>query len=152
MASSPSKFLQLRTEEHSSRVQDNINATLRPLAQAVGATPIMGAPPPAWISPNLLADFVNVGGGSATAGYHRDALGYVHIKGLVSTAAGTAANTTIFTIAMGYRPKESLLLPVFGTAGAVQFVTITPAGAVQARLLIAAGGSIGLNVTYLAES
>lgn len=149
----PSQFLQLRVDELSSRVQDNINATLRPLAEAIGATPIMGAPPPAWIAPSLVNGFANQGLGFAVAGYHKDALGYVHAKGVIldSTAAGIAANTAAFTFGKGYRPAETLLIPAYGAAATVQFLSVSPAGVVTVLVALAASARLGFYFSFLAE-
>lgn len=143
-------FLKLRGEGRDSRTQDNISATLEPAVRALSATPIMGAPPPGWIIPTLLLDFVNATG-QAVAAYHRDALGYFHGKGAVSTAAGQGAGSVIFTIPMGYRPRETLRLAVVGNGFTFQAVRVTPSGDVINEVAIAAGGSIDLNFTFLVE-
>lgn len=149
----PPNFLKLRNagDIQSNRVQDNVSATLGPVATALANTPIMGAPPPSWIRPALLSDFVNVGGGFALTAYNRDALGYVHSKGVVSTAAGHAAGTAIYSLPMGYRPSETQRFPVRGNAGAVQSVVISPNGLVACGLVIAAAGTIDLVFSFLAE-
>lgn len=135
---------------HSSRVQDNINATLEPLSRALNATPIMGGSTPVWVKPNLTADFVVITG-QAQPGYHRDALSYAHLKGTVSTAAGKAAGSTIFTLPDGYRPREPLRISVRGTAGAVQALVVAANGIVSNDVIIGAGGTIDLNVSFLVE-
>ena len=148
----PSRFLKLRAGEdaQSSRVQDSIDATLGPIADRLNQTPIMGAAAPAWISPSLLADFVNVTG-QAPAGYHKDALGYVHGKGRVSTAAGQAANVALFVLGSGYRPKEPQSFPVRGNGATFQSLTVAVNGSVSIDVLIAAGGTVDLAFTFLAE-
>jgi hypothetical protein len=147
----PSRFPKLRTEEHSSRVQDNIDGTLGPIAEALNATPIMGADPPAWIRPNLLNDFVNVGGGNALVAYHKDALGYVHVKGVVTHVAGVGAGTSLFAFAMGYRPSEELLFAVYGTGATAQFLSVSADSNVYNQVAVAAGGIIGFTLSFLAE-
>lgn len=144
------QFLKLRGESHDSRSQDNIDATVRPIAMAVGKTPIMGASPPAWIRPELSTLFANVGAPLALAGFHRDCLGYVHSKGSLVSAAGCATGTTIMVFPMGYRPSETLRLPVPVTAGG-QWVTVNAAGIVATAFVIAAGGGIDLAFNFLAE-
>jgi len=59
--------------------------------------------PESWVAPTLLNSWVNYGGGYATAGYMKDALGFVHLKGMVKT--GTIGQK-IFTLPVGYRPAE----------------------------------------------
>lgn len=151
----PSQFAKLRDQEHSSRVQDNIDATLRPLAEALNSTPIMGAPPPPWIRPDLLNGFVNLvavlGGLSSIAGYHRDALGYVHVKGTLYHVAGVAAMTPIMVFPPGYRPKETQTFPVKGPGAAIQYINITPDGTVSPIVALAGADSCDFAFSFLAE-
>jgi hypothetical protein len=53
----------------------------------------------------------NFGGGYTTAGFFKDALGIVHLKGTIS---GPAGFPTAFTLPEGYRPAENLFLPAAG--------------------------------------
>jgi hypothetical protein len=71
-------------------------------AHVVGAT---GEPPfqNAW---------VNFGGTWSKAGFFKDGLGFVHLKG---TLTATNNGTTAFTLPVGYRPAEDLFLPVGGS-------------------------------------
>lgn len=55
----------------------------------------------AWIAPTLVNSFVNFGTPYSTAGYMKDSLGFVHLRGMVKTGASGA---TIFTLPAGYRP------------------------------------------------
>jgi S-layer family protein len=52
-------------------------------------------------------------GGFGRAGFFKDALGIVHLKGTLSGPG----NGTAFTLPEGYRPAEALFLPVAGTTG-----------------------------------
>lgn len=149
-------FPKLRGENaQSSRTQDNISQQLQPIAQALAKTPIMGAPAPGWIAPSLLNGFANLGtvGGNnyAVAGYHRDALGYVHIKGVVMIAAGAAAGLPIFALPGGYRPAEWNRFAVDGNGATFNALTVHPDGRIWPELLIAAGGTIDLAISFLAE-
>ena len=83
-------MLKLRGEGQPSRVQDNVGATLNPLAEAVGTTPIMDAAPPAWIRPDIISTsgYAQAPAPLCDTAYHRDALGYVHGKASLLTAAG----------------------------------------------------------------
>lgn len=150
---SPSTFLKLRDEEHSARVQDNIGATLAPIANALNATPIMGAAPPPWILPSLAAGWANLGAPFAVVGYHRDALGYVHAKGVLTNTSGGALplGTTIFTLAMGYRPSETQRFSVPGAAVTAQELTITSAGVVSNNAAVANGAAIDIVFNFLSE-
>lgn len=147
----PTRFMKLRTDDqHLARVQDNIAAVVNPVATAVQSTPIMGAPPPAWIQYTLTSGYANVGGGLAVAAFHVDALGYLHSKGSLVCAAGSSAGDTIATLPMGKRPTEKLRLPVPVTAGA-QWVTVAPDGTVATAFNIAAGDGIDLSFSFLVE-
>ncbi len=66
---------------------------------------------PAFQAPTLSSDWSNVGSQWATAGFTKDAMGFVHFRGLVKRAvAGT--QTQIFTLPAGYRPAATLVFPV----------------------------------------
>lgn len=53
-----------------------------------------------WITPTMLNGWVNYDTSWASAGYYKDSLGIVHLRGLVKN--GTAGST-IFTVPAGYR-------------------------------------------------
>jgi hypothetical protein len=54
----------------------------------------------------------NFGGSFSTAGFFKDALGIVHLKGNIT--GGTGNGTTAFTLPEGYRPTEDLVIPAAG--------------------------------------
>lgn len=113
-----------------SRVQDNVQGVLGPVAKALQNTPIMGAAAPSWIRPDqLLNGWSNFGGAQAPVGYHRDALGYVHVRGYLT--AGTLA-AVIFTLPLGYRPAfpTSMLTYCFNGAVASAFLEVRVNGGV----------------------
>jgi hypothetical protein len=147
----PTRFPRLRGEGQPSRAQDNIAGTLDPVARALAATPIMGAPAPTWIQPSLLGDLTNLGGGNATAGYHKNALGYVWMKGVITSAAGLAGGTQLLQLDMGYRPSETILFPVWSDAGAGQAISVDPSGIVFCQAAVGVAGWLTLNVSFLAE-
>lgn len=139
-----------------SRLQDNIDATLRPVASALLNTPIMGAAAPAWIPAQLLNNWANAGAPFATCAFHRDALGYVHCKGVLLNTVGVAGTTVasaIMQFPVGYRPRESQRFPVRTTASAIQFVLVdmTNAGLAIPLVAVGAGGSCDFAFTFLAE-
>lgn len=79
-------------------------------------TDYLSTPDAAWIevgsggsAPAFANSWVNypVGDGYNTCAFRKDALGYVHIKGL--TASGTM-NAAIFTLPVGYRPLKSHII------------------------------------------
>jgi hypothetical protein len=147
-----SRFSVLRDAANplNARVQDNINQVLGPLAKAVMATPIMGAPPPPWIRPDLRADFVPTAN-FAVPGYFKDCLGFVHLKGSVTTAAGAGIGTVIFQLPMGYRPAEYQRFSVEGTLSTYQCLQIGPDGFVVPAVAIGAGGNTFLTLSFLGE-
>lgn len=147
----PSSFLKLRGDDQPTRAQDNINASLEPIAKALNATPIMGAPPPSWIRPSVLTGgFSNFGGGFAVVAFHKDALGYVHVKGFTTSVAGSAAFSVIFTLPQGYRPSEVRRFPAEAN-GAYQGVQVYFNGDVSNVIIVAAGGFISTEFSFLAE-
>lgn len=149
-------FPKLRgADGEASRVQDNIDSTLRPMVLALANTPIMGAASPNWIRPDLVGGWANIGTiagiNYAIAAFHKDALGYVHMKGLISNAAGVAAGVTMLTLPMGYRPREYNRFVVDFNGGASNTVMVAPTGALWTEAVVAAGNNISLSIIFLAE-
>lgn len=66
-------------------------------------------PDEAWITPTFTNGWVNYGAPYSTCQYYKDASGIVRLKGLV--ASGNVA-AGIFTLPIGYRPVEQLILIV----------------------------------------
>lgn len=64
---------------------------------------------PSWIAPTLTTGWANYGGGWQSAGYMKDSMGFVHLRGLVVRSSGSA--TTIFTLPSGYRPSAGIMFP-----------------------------------------
>lgn len=71
----------------------------------------------AWTTPTLAGAWANLGAPYETAGYIKDTLGFVHLKGLVASGSGT-----IFTLAAGYRPANTKIFPTIanGTLGDIR--------------------------------
>jgi len=61
-----------------------------------------------WIAPNLLNNWVNYGAIWNPAGYMKDSLGFVHLRGLIKL--GTVGQPA-FVLPAGYRPSKILLFP-----------------------------------------
>jgi hypothetical protein len=115
----------------------------------------MGAPPPAWVVPTLGLGWVTLvssGAGlvPAPASYHRDALGYVHVRGLLQNAAGAAVGALLWTMPVGYRPLYTQFFPG-STSGAIAFLRVDPNGQVLTQTVVAAGASLTFSFIYLAE-
>lgn len=145
------RFQRLRGEGQPTRAQDNVAAVLDPLAEAVGNTPIMGAAPPAWIRPDLTGGYSQTAAPQPITAFHKDALGYVHVKVGLTHAAGTAAGTTAFTFPAGYRPSETLTFAGSDAVGLLVAMTLTMAGVFANLAVLAAGDQVRLNFTFLAE-
>lgn len=81
-----------------------------------------------WIAPTLSGSWVNYGSGFATAGYMKDSMGFVHMKGLIKSGTSTA-----FTLPAGYRPVETqnfatMANNLFGFAEVRADGAVTPVG------------------------
>lgn len=146
----PSQFLKLRGEGQPARAQDNISATLTPIANALGATPIMGANPPPWIAMDLLGGVVATTAQRVPT-YHRDALGYVWAGGsFTAPGGGLLATAVVWTFPMGYRP-ESAIHFVAQSVGALQFLTVAPNGDVSVDQAVLGAGVTQFYFSFLAE-
>ncbi|MFW5434360.1 hypothetical protein [Paenibacillus apiarius] len=83
-------------------------------------------PPPQWIKPTLLSGWVEAD--KSTVEYFKDALGFVHIRGMVKSGA---MGNPVFLLPKEYRPKQLLeTITVSKTNDAVIFnnIEITPEG------------------------
>ncbi len=80
-----------------------------------------------WIAPTLLNSWVNFGVGLSPAGYMKDSLGFVHLRGTVKDGND---NANIFVLPAGYRPAYQML---FG---------INIAGSTHGRVDVKADGSV----------
>lgn len=66
--------------------------------------------PEAWTEPTTLeGSWVNYGSGYANAGYMKDKLGFVHLKGLVKSGSMV---DSIFILPSGYRPTANAIFAV----------------------------------------
>ncbi len=100
-------------------------------------------PPPAFLN-----RWHNYGSGYNTAGYFKDSMGMVHLKGLV---AGGLGGTTIFVLPVGYRPAAEQLHVTCTNNNTAGRLDIRPSG----ELVVVAGDSAWFSldgVTFRAES
>jgi len=134
-------------------------------AGAVVAT-LLGAGTNAWYSINIVftADgaatwreagdpgepafensWVNYGGVWDTAAFYKDACGIVHIKGFVKS--GTIGQT-VFTLPVGYRPKQGLIFPVIAN-DAIGVLVVEEDG----RVRTSAGSNVwySIHLSFVAE-
>ena len=151
VVSAPTRFQKLRGDGQPVRTQDNVGAVLDPLAEAVGNTPIMGAPPPPPIRPDLLNGFEDLGDPYALTSYHRDALGYVHLTLHVQNSAGTTT-VTVFDLDQGYRPGATLVFAGTDGGGGVFEFSINAAGEVENITTFGAADIAALSCVFLAEN
>jgi hypothetical protein len=86
-----------------------------------------GIPQEGWQSVAFLNNWHNYGFGWNDAGYYKDDMGIVHLKGLV---AGGLANTTIFALPAGYRPSAQQLFVCSTNPNVAGRVDVTTAGGV----------------------
>ena len=105
----------------------------------------------AWQDPTLSTQFTNKGGAYARAAYRQDFFGRVTVKGALLCTPGAAAQTTIFTLPVGYRPKETLTF-VGDTSNAFQDFAVDQYGNVAVgNITIGAGLSTFFSFSFLAE-
>lgn len=94
----------------------------------------------AWATPTL-ASVVDYGSGFGGPRYFKDALGIVHMKGVLKATATITSLGTLFTLPVGFRPAETL---VFQVACGIGFSNL------DKRLDIETTGLAYLNGTTLA--
>lgn len=132
------------------RQTDAIARLVTPVCQAVMRTPIMGAPPPTWIIPDLMSGLTQYGNGYSPLRYHRDALGYVHVVGGLYSAAGAAPGSTVAVLPSGYRPKYHMTL-IGEIGGAFGIFAMRSYGSIEIPFGIGAGLAMGFAFDFLAE-
>lgn len=105
-----------------------------------------------WTAPSLVNSWANRGG-VANAGYLKDPLGFVHLRGQIN---GGTSQTTAFTLPAGYRPGAADVYGcgAFDASGnpLTAYVAISAAGVVMPAysgtiLALTLGG-----ITFLAEN
>lgn len=85
---------------------------------------------PAFAAPTFLTGWANVDTPYMTAGYLKDAIGFVHLRGLIKrTVPGAPGN--IFTLPAGYRPSAVLQFPARCGDGSMCFIAVNPNGNVD---------------------
>lgn len=86
----------------SSQMNENF-AALQAQLDALRAAPV-------WTNGDLLNGWTEYGNGYNAPSFTKDALGFVHLRGLVKRAA-TPTNTTVFVLPVGFRPRAILEAP-----------------------------------------
>jgi hypothetical protein len=103
-----------------------------------------------WIEPTLLNGWVNYGSPQETAGYMKDDMGFVHLKGLIKSGSAIPS-TAFFVLPIGYRPLGSLNI---GTVSNTAFATIA-INPITGNLTIEAGSNAWFSldgITFRAEA
>lgn len=105
-------------------------------------TDYLTAPDSGWIAPTFTNSWVNYGAGYNDAGYRKDALGWVHLRGLVKNGIDGAS---IFTLPTGYRPQYRELLvcgsnDLYGRLDIPTDGTVVPASAVTSPVYVCLDG------------
>jgi hypothetical protein len=90
-----------------------------------------------WLAPTLLNGWVNYDGTRLT-GYYKDEFGAVRFRGWIKNGV-TTPGTKIFTLPKGYRPSQSLEIPIGSSDGTVLKT--------QGTLIIANNGDVVLSST-----
>lgn len=115
-------------------------------ASAVWANAVVNSilTPDTWNTVTFTNGWANLGVGNAPAGYYMDAMGFVHIRGVI--VSGTA-NTAAFTLPVGSRPiYQNNLIAVNGSTSTGMLVRVTTAGAVIPTLSPAWVSMDGLSI------
>jgi hypothetical protein len=93
-----------------------------------------GMSTPTWTAPTLLNSWVNYGS-SSDAGYYKDSLGRVNLRGFIKDGTVDNTNGVIFTLPAGYRPGTDLIFSALGSNAAESAAEI-------ARIDVRANGNV----------
>ncbi len=111
---------------HANTADNATNATTANNANNLGGAPpsaYAGSAQQAFIAPTLNAGYSNFGGAYSTAGYMKDSLGFVHLKGTLNCPAGGG---NAFTLPVGFRPGQSqYMVQINGAAGKILYIQST---------------------------
>jgi uncharacterized protein with beta-barrel porin domain len=102
-----------------------------------------------WIAPTLLNSWVNFGSPWSTAGYYKDTVGNVHLRGTLKS--GTI-NNPCFTLPSGYLPGCNLVYPIYNNSTTdIGGVVVYPNG----NVTCVAGTNVAIyldNIIFRAEA
>lgn len=105
-----------------------------------------------WQKPLLENSWANFGGGDPVAGYLKDAMGFVHLKGHIKSGA---SGKTCFTLPEGFRPAGGPNFAISGNASGTPitcFCYVHEDGTVQPTMAAAVSFVSLQTVTFLAEA
>lgn len=96
----------------------------------------------AVIIPTLLNNFTQYGNGYANAGFYKDKMGRVHLRGTVNNV-NNPTGLVIFNLPVGYRPTSGRLINTVNANGATGRVDIMPNG--DLMVMTGAAGWVNLD-------
>jgi hypothetical protein len=94
------------TGKHPNIIAGSVNGT-DVAAASIGSTQLNKGP--SYTNAGLQNSWTNFGFGSAAAGYYKDPLGLVHLRGVIQ---GGTSDTVAFTLPLGLRPTHNLFVAV----------------------------------------
>lgn len=101
-----------------------------------------------WTNAKLKGTWKNAGNGLASAGYAKDSLGVVHLRGDIT---GGSPGTTAFVLPKGLRPSHALLIAVSDSVGgSTAQIEIVNSGAIVPSGAGAAGTTSFDGVSFVA--
>lgn len=95
--------LKAKFDQGPNSIKSYINGTLVPYINDNVMLKVTTAP--TWTDATLQNGWTNYGSGFNTAGYYKDQLGIVRLKGFI-TGGSTISGTNLFTLPNGYRPAN----------------------------------------------
>ncbi|MCP4712344.1 MAG: hypothetical protein GY869_27295 [Planctomycetes bacterium] len=100
-----------------------------------------------WQATVFLNGWIDYGGGYNAAGYFKDSVGVVHLRGLVKSGS---VGQVIFTLPVGYRPAGRAIHPVMTYLNVMGRVDITASG--EVILIYGSNAWVSLeNITFRAD-
>lgn len=88
----------------------------------------------AWIAPTLLNSWTNLGAPYAGAGYYKDPLGRVHLRGVVKNGT-SGEGVAIFILPTGYIPANRHMFASIGGANSLARIDVETTGRVSATVV-----------------
>jgi len=103
-----------------------------------------------WTLPTLLNGWVNFGGAFAGVAFFKDAVGIVHIKGVIKSGT-TTVGTELFILPAGYRPAKYELFTCATGSGNYVLQINSVSGAAELQTAASAGATSISGVSFRAE-
>jgi hypothetical protein len=116
------------------------------LKRMISAIEIESIPGYSWFAPTLLSGWANFGAGWQPAGYSKDGMSTVRLRGVLSNSGGAVANSDIFALPGPMAPANRTPLVAFDVNGTgVIRIDIGTNGHVFTPNAVAAGALYSLN-------